>query len=97
MVGSFLATDDYREKNPEVIASFRKGLAATAEAVAADPDSFRAALPDLAKMTPEVAETMTLPVWKSDVDVDSLTFVEEQMRSQGVLAEPFDISTIVAE
>jgi NitT/TauT family transport system substrate-binding protein len=97
MVGSFLATNEYREQNPEVIESFRKGLAATAEAVSADPDAFRAALPELAKMTPEVAEAMTLPVWKTEVDVDSLTFIEEQMRAQGVIAEPFDVSTIVAE
>lgn len=97
MVGSFLATNEYSEQNPEVIESFRKGLAATAEAVSADPDAFRAALPDLAKMTPEVAEAMTLPVWKTEVDVDSLTFIEEQMRAQGVIAEPFDVSTIVAE
>lgn len=97
MVGSFLATNQYREQNPEVIESFRRGIAATAEAVSADPASFRAALPSLAQMTPEVAEAMTLPGWKSEVDVGSLTFIEEQMRAQGVITEPFDVSTLVAE
>ena len=97
MVGSFLATNEYRDQNPEVIEAFRRGITATAEAVSADPAAFRASLPDLAQMTPEVAEVMTLPVWKSEVDVDSLTFVEEQMRSHDLISEPFDISTIVAE
>lgn len=97
MVGSFLATNEYRDQNPEVIGSFRRGITATADAVSADPASFRAALPGLAQMTPEVAGTMTLPVWKSNVDVDSLTFVEEQMRAHGVITEPFDISSIIAE
>lgn len=97
MVGSFLATNEYREQNPEVIEAFRNGLAATAESVAEDPDAFRDALPDLAKVDPEIAKAMTLPVWKSEVDTESLEFIEEQMREHGLISEPLDISSVVAE
>jgi NitT/TauT family transport system substrate-binding protein len=95
MVGSYLATNEYLSKNPKVIEAFRKGIAATAKAVSDDPKAFRAALPQLAKVTPAVAESMTLPTWKSDVDVESLKFIEEQMRAQKVLTTPVDVSAVV--
>lgn len=97
MVGSFLATQEYREQNPEVIEAFRNGLEATAASVAEDPDAFRAALPDLARVTPEVAESMTLPQWKPEIDVESLEFIEEQMRKHGLISEPVDVDAVVAD
>jgi NitT/TauT family transport system substrate-binding protein len=97
MVGSFLATNQYREQNPQVIEAFQNGIAATAAAVSEDPEAFREALPELSQVTPEAAGSMTLPVWKSELDVESLTFIEEQMRNHGVISEPLDVSTVVAE
>ena len=97
MVGSYLATQEYREQNPEVIEAFRNGLEATAASVAEDPDAFRTALPDLARVTPEVAGSMTLPQWKSEIDVESLEFIEEQMREHGLISEPVDVGAVVAD
>lgn len=97
MIGSFLATNDYRDNNPEVIEAFRKGITATAEAVSEDPDAFRAALPQLAKVKPEVAKSMTLPVWKPDVDLESLKFIDQQMQKHGITDKPVDVSAIVAD
>jgi NitT/TauT family transport system substrate-binding protein len=97
MVGSYLATNEYLDKNPKVIAAFRKGIEATAKAVSEDPKAFRAVLPQLAKVSPAVAESMTLPTWKSDVDVESLKFIEEQMRAHEVLTAPVDVSAVVAD
>jgi len=97
MIGSFLATNDYHEKNPEVIDAFRKGITKTVEAVSKDPGAFRAALPELARVKPEVAKSMVLPVWKPDVDLESLKFIEEQMRSHGITSEPVDVSAVVAD
>lgn len=96
MVGSFLATTQYREQNPQVIEAFRAGITATAEAVAKKPEDFRDELPELANVKPEEAEAMVLPEWKADVDVGSLKLIEEQMRSQGLTNEKLDIATVVA-
>ena len=81
----------------EVIEAFRNGLEATVASVAEDPDAFRAALPDLARVTPEVAGSMTLPQWKSEIDVESLEFIEEQMREHGLISEPVDVEAVVAD
>ncbi|MCU1546868.1 MAG: hypothetical protein JWP30_1968 [Homoserinimonas sp.] len=97
MIGSFVATHDYIEQNPAVIDAFRRGVAATAKSVTDNPDAFRAALPELAKVDPAVAETMTLPIWKADVDINSLTYTAEQMEEQGVISTPLDIGAIVAD
>lgn len=97
MIGSFLATNDYRQQNPKVIEAFRKGITKTVQAVSQDPESFRNALPQLAKVKPEMAKSMTLPIWKADVDLESLKFIEEQMRDHGVTSNPVDVSAIVAD
>ena len=96
MVGSFLATNEYRKQNPKVIEAFRNGISKTAQAVSQDPDAFRAALPQLSKVKPEAAKSMVLPVWKGDVDTESLKFIEQQMREQGVSSKSVDISALVA-
>jgi NitT/TauT family transport system substrate-binding protein len=41
--------------------------------------------------------SMTLPIWKADVDLESLKFIEEQMRDHGVTSNPVDVSAIVAD
>lgn len=96
MVGSYATTNDYLASNPEVVEAFRRGVAGTGEAIASDPAAFRTALPDLAKVQPDAAKAMILPVWNSAVDVDSLSFIEDRMRAYGLTTDKFDVSSIVA-
>lgn len=97
MVGSYLATEEFMEQNPEVIEAFRNGLKATAESISEDPDTFREALPEISTVSPEVAEAMVLPDWKSDVDKESLQFLQDRMLAGGVISEPIDIDAVVAD
>lgn len=87
MVGSFVVSESYLKQNPEVIEAFQRGIAATASSVTRDPEAFRAQLPELAGVDPEIADSMTLPLWRPEIDKDSLTFLEGKMRKYGLLSE----------
>jgi NitT/TauT family transport system substrate-binding protein len=95
-IGSFITSQKYLTDNPKVIEAFRAGLKDTIAAINADPSGFRSALPTLAKMDPAVAEKVTLPAYKPDVDVESLNFIAQKMQEYTITQAPFDANTIVA-
>ncbi|GAB3272527.1 ABC transporter substrate-binding protein [Arthrobacter pigmenti] len=95
-IGSYVATKAYIEENPDTIEAFRRGVAATGQSIAEDTESFREALPELASIQPDAVGSMNLPVWKANVDTESLRFLEEKMRQYGITSERLDVSTVVA-
>ena len=95
MVGSYVASESYIADNPAIVASFQRGVSATAESIAADPDSFRTALPKLASVQEAAAQSLVLPIWKTDVDLDSLTFMEKQMFAYKLTSTRVDVSSML--
>ncbi|MFD1504774.1 hypothetical protein FE374_11805 [Georgenia yuyongxinii] len=96
-VGSFVATGQYADENADVIESFRAAVADTAKAIADDPDAFRQALSEVQDVDPAVAAEMVLPVWKGPVEMESLTYLAEQMEHQGVVDQPIDVEPLVPQ
>jgi len=94
MVGSYVTSETYASENPEVITAFQNGVSATAESISADPDAFRAALTELASISETAAASLVLPVWNTEVDRDSLTFIEEQMFTYEITDTRVDVSTL---
>lgn len=95
MVGSFVASESYVAQNPKIVEAFRRGINATVDAVTQNPEAFRAALPQLAKIPEAAAKEMVLPIWKTTVDVESLKFVEERMHTYGLISTRVDVSAIL--
>lgn len=95
MVGSYVASESYVADNPTIVASFQRGVSATAKSIATDPDSFRTALTELASVPEAAAQSLVLPTWKSDVDLDSLTFMEEQMFAYELTSTRVDVSSML--
>lgn len=96
MVGTYLTSTEFIENNPNTVAAFQRGLQATGEAIKDDPTEFRESLPERSNIDPELAETVRLPVWNSEVDLDSLNFLNEKMVEYGLIQEPGDIDALVA-
>ncbi|HJF15093.1 MAG TPA: ABC transporter substrate-binding protein [Enteractinococcus helveticum] len=95
MVGTYLTSAEFIENNPETVAAFQRGLEATGAAIQEDPTAFRAALPEKSNIDPELAEGVRLPVWRAEVDRESLDFLNEKMAEYGLLEEPTDIEPLV--
>ena len=58
-------------------------------------DEYRAALPTIAKLQPDLAPTVNIPVWSERVDTDSLRFLGDRMTSYGLLRNAPDIDAAV--
>jgi NitT/TauT family transport system substrate-binding protein len=95
-IGTYSATEQYIRQNPEVVKSFQDGLAQTAAYVAEHPDEFRTALTTIAKVAPDLAAKVNLPVWRSDMDTASLEFFADRMVRYGLVSTKPDVAAAVA-
>lgn len=93
-VGSFLATEEFIAENGDRVEAFRAAVAATAQTITDDPDAFRAALPEIDGMSPEIAAAMVLPDFKAEVDTESLRFIADRMRQSGHVKEEIDVDAL---
>jgi NitT/TauT family transport system substrate-binding protein len=94
-IGSYFASDDYIEANPDVVDRFVAGVATASDYIADNPDEFRDALPELAGLEPEVAETVNVPDWGGEVDVGSVELIVERMVEFDIIADPPPIDDLV--
>jgi NitT/TauT family transport system substrate-binding protein len=96
-IGSFSATDAYVAENPDVVAAFQAAVADLSAQISADEEAFRAALPELANLEPALVEELRLPAYKPHVDEESLQFTSDQMVEYGLIPEPIDLESLLAE
>ncbi|WP_326834805.1 ABC transporter substrate-binding protein [Amycolatopsis rhabdoformis] len=86
LVGVYVTTADYARQHPDVIAAFRKALAAENTALNADPDALRKAVPTFTKVDASLAAGMKLPGFATNViDTAPLQKLAELMRQAGML------------
>jgi NitT/TauT family transport system substrate-binding protein len=95
-IGTYSATEQYIRENPQVVKSFREGLAETAAYVAEYPDEFRTALTTIAKVAPDLASKVNLPVWRSEMDTASLEFFADRMVRYGLVTAKPDVAAALA-
>lgn len=96
MVGSYITSKKYLADHADVVTAFRAGVTETAKAIESDPVAFRAAIPNLAKTTPAIAQKLILPQWKGTVDVASLTWMAGEMKKYGLIDKGVDVRSVVA-
>lgn len=94
-VGTYTATEQYIQENPAVIEAFQAAVAECARYIAANPDEYRAALPELTRLEPDLASTVNVPTWSERLDLDSLRFLGTKMVSYGLVSQEPDAAAAV--
>lgn len=94
-IGAYVMTTELVEQDPELAADFRAGVQETVDSIAADPQAFRDALPEIADMDPALVKDIDLPVWTGTVDEESLRAVGKRMVEFGLIPEEPDYDSIV--
>ncbi|MGW9550497.1 hypothetical protein ACWG8W_05530 [Citricoccus zhacaiensis] len=97
MVGTYMTSEEYAAENPETVEAFQRGIRATGQAIAEDPDAFREALPEVTTIEPDLAGQIHLPAWDASVDLETLTFLNERMVRYGLIDEEINVEDIVTE
>jgi NitT/TauT family transport system substrate-binding protein len=94
-VGTYSATEQYIQQNPAVIKAFQAAVGQTARYITAHSDEYRAALPAIVNLSPDLAPTVNVPVWRERVDVDSLRFLADKMVSYDLIRNAPDVNAAV--
>lgn len=94
-IGTYVMTEELVAQNPDAVAGFQEGVQATADAISADPDAFRAALPELGDISPELAQNVRINLWRGETDRDSLELIQGLMVDFGLIEDEVDLDTVV--
>ena len=96
-IGTYLMSKETIAKNPDMVDAFQKGVQATADAIAEDPDSFREALPKISQTSPEVAQKVRINLWRGKDDRDSLERIQKLMVDYGLIDEKVDLDEVLVD
>lgn len=94
-IGTYAMTDQRIAGNPDLVARFQRGVQRTADAIAADPKAFRAALPEIAEFDPDLAQRVNLPRWRGHTDRGSVELIKDGMLRYGLIESDLSYQDIV--
>jgi NitT/TauT family transport system substrate-binding protein len=96
-VGTYLMSKELVAKNPDMVEAFQKGVQATADSIAEDPDAFREALPKISQTSPEVAAKVRINLWRGTNDMDSLELIQGLMVDYALIDKELDLDEVVVD
>jgi ABC-type nitrate/sulfonate/bicarbonate transport system substrate-binding protein len=94
-IGTYLMSEKLVGANPELVKKFQQAVKATADSIAADPQSFRAALPRISQTDPALAEKVRINRWRGATDRESLQLVMGLMVDYKLIDAPVDLDQAV--
>jgi ABC-type nitrate/sulfonate/bicarbonate transport system substrate-binding protein len=94
-IGTYLMNRELVASQPELVQGFQRAVKATADAIAADPAAFRAALSRISETDPALAERVRINLWRGTTDRPSLELVMGLMVDYGLLEAPVDLNEAV--
>lgn len=94
-IGTYSAMESYIQENPEVVKAFQEACAEVAQYITDHPEEYRQSLTETAGLKPEQVDTVNIPVWNAEVDMDSLEFFAEKMVEYGMVTDKPDTESAV--
>ncbi|WP_324277026.1 ABC transporter substrate-binding protein [Blastococcus brunescens] len=94
-IGTYVVSEQFAQENPDAVEAFQECVQAAADSIREDPDAFRAALPEIGDLAPELAEKVRINLWQGGSDEESLELVQDLMVEYGLIEEPVDLDEVV--
>ncbi|GAA3534471.1 ABC transporter substrate-binding protein [Nonomuraea rosea] len=95
-VGGWIATDEWREENPQTLAAFQRAIAKAQRLAAGDRKEVEKMLPTYMKIGRETAEKTILGTYPTTMDPRQLQRVADFMQQNRYLKAPVDVKTFIA-
>jgi NitT/TauT family transport system substrate-binding protein len=86
-VATYFTSGDYAEENPDVVERFVRAMHKSLDYAQQNGDEVRDILLTYTEIPEEVAEQITLPVWRSDLNVDTIELIAELSVKYGLIEE----------
>jgi NitT/TauT family transport system substrate-binding protein len=96
-VATYFTSQDILDSDPDVVDGFVRAMERSLEYAADNPDEARQAIGEYTEIPPDVLEEVVLPLWQTDLNVDSIENTAELMVEYGIAEEPADVDALVAD
>lgn len=90
--GVMVANAAWAAENPELVAALQRAARRSADYAQEHIDELRAALPDLLGLDPAVADTIVLPIFTAEFEVEDVQDIADTLLQYEILQEPLDVS-----
>jgi len=94
-IGTYVMSAQAVQEDPQLAESFLQGVQATADDIRQDPEAFRAALPEISDISPELASQVRINTWQGATDRESVELIQDRMVSYGLIEAPVDLDEVV--
>ncbi|MFZ0161292.1 MAG: ABC transporter substrate-binding protein [Kineosporiaceae bacterium] len=96
-ISHYFTSRQTKDKDPAMVAAFVAAINTSMTYASSHPDEVRAVLATYTKISPDVAATMSLPLWPTALDRRSLTVVGTAAHSYGTLAKDPDVAGLLGD
>jgi NitT/TauT family transport system substrate-binding protein len=96
-VATYFTSTQYAEQNPDVVARFVKAMNKSLTYAQSNPDEVRKVLLDYTEIPPEAAEAIKLPVWRPDLNEQTIEQLSELSKKYGLLEEEPDLDELIRD
>jgi NitT/TauT family transport system substrate-binding protein len=96
-IANYFTTNEYMDSNPEVVEGFVRAINRSLEYATENPDEARQAIAQYTEIPPDVLERVVLPLWQTDLNVDSIENTAELMVTHGIAEEQADVDALIAD
>ena len=86
-VATYFTSGPYAEENPDIVERFVTAMHRSLDYAQQNPDEVRDILLTYTEIPEEVAQQITLPVWRSDLNVDTIELISELSLKYGLIEE----------
>lgn len=95
LVGVYFATGDYAKTNPDVVDRFTRAMTKSLEYAQANPDETRAQVATYTEIPQEVVDTLVLPEFPTELDVESLEVHNELAAKYGFIDSEIEVDQLL--
>ena len=94
-VATYFTSAAYAQENPDIVERFVRAMHKSLDYAQQNPDEVRDILLTYTEIPDEVAQLITLPVWRSDLNVDTIELISELSLKYGLIEEQPDLGELL--
>jgi NitT/TauT family transport system substrate-binding protein len=96
-VATYFTSRQYAQQNPEVVDRFVKAINKSLDYAQSHPDEVRGVLSSYTPIPAEAAKAIKLPVWRSDMNTDTIRLLSRLSKQYGLIEKEPDLNTLIRQ
>ena len=97
MIAGYFASTDKVEEDPELVDAFVAAMKESQQYAEDNPDEAKAILPDYSEIDPEIIDSLNMPRFPQEINVESTERIIELSEQTGLIDEAIDVNELVRD